>query len=344
MKKVSVVLPIYNVEKYITETVRSVLSQTYSNFELLIVDDESPDRSVEICKQFDDSRIRIIHQKNRGLAGARNTGIRHAQGDYIALLDGDDLWLPEKLQRQVEHLEQSPQIGVSFCRSAFMDEAGNPLGIYQMPKLKGITAPYLMCRNPIGNGSAPLIRREVFEAIKFQVNLHGDVENCYFDECFRRSEDIECWIRIVLQTNWGIEGIPDALTLYRVNSNSLSADVLKQLESWEQVIEKTRSYAPDTVTKWEHTARAYQLRYLCRRAIRLKEGRMAVKLLHRSMKTRWQILLEEPRRTLITIVAAYLLWLLPKPLYRWSEILALKITGSSQKRQIRHEQAIGVSA
>jgi glycosyltransferase involved in cell wall biosynthesis len=344
MKKVSVVLPIYNVERYIAETVQSVLAQTYTNFELIIVDDESPDHSVEICRQFQDSRIRIINQKNRGLAGARNTGIFHAQGDYIALLDGDDLWLPEKLQKQVEHLERSPQVGVSFCRSAFVDEAGKPLGIYQMPKLTDITAPYLMCRNPIGNGSAPLIRREVFEAIKFSANLYGTVENFYFDNNFRRSEDIECWIRIVLQTDWQIEGIPDALTLYRVNASSLSADVLKQLDSWEQVIEKTRSYAPDTVALWEDTARAYQLRYLCRRSIRLKDGAMAVKLLHRSLRTRWQILLEEPERTLITIAAAYLLRVLPKPLYCWSETIAVKITGSSQKRKILHEQTVGLSA
>lgn len=343
MKKVSVVMPVYNVERYVAETIRSVLAQTYSNFELLIVDDQSPDRSIEICRQFQDSRIRIIHQKNRGLAGARNTGIRHAQGDYIALLDSDDLWLPEKLQKLVEHLDQSPQVGVAFSRSAFINEAGEPLGTYQMPKLRGITASYLLCRNPIGNGSAPLIRREVFEQIKYQANLYGKEEDFYFDDSFRQSEDIECWIRIVLQTSWQIEGIPEALTLYRVNSESLSANVMKQLDSWEKVVEKTRTYAPTVIARWEKTARAYQLRYLARRCVRMQNGSMAVKLLHRSLRTRWQILLEEPRRTLVTLAAAYLLWLLPKPLYRWSEAIALKITGASQKRQILQEQVSGVS-
>jgi glycosyltransferase involved in cell wall biosynthesis len=342
MKKVSVIMPVYNVEQYVAETIRSVLAQTYSNFELLIVDDQSPDRSVEVCRQFQDPRIQIIHQKNRGLAGARNTGIRHAQGDYIALLDSDDLWLPEKLEKLVNHLERSPQVGVAFSRSAFIDEAGNPLGTYQMPKLRGITAPYLLCRNPIGNGSAPLIRREVFEDIKYEAILYETLEDFYFDDQFRQSEDIECWIRIVLQTNWHIEGIPDALTLYRVNSESLSANVMKQLDSWEKVIEKTRTYAPEVVAKWESTARAYQLRYLARRCVRMQNGSMAVKLFHRSLQTRWQILLEEPRKTLITLAAAYLLWLLPKPVYRWSETIALKISGASQKRQILQEQVSGV--
>ncbi len=338
MKKVSVVIPIYNVERYIADTLQSVLHQTYTNLEILLVDDASPDRSIEICRQFTDPRIRIIQQANRGLAGARNTGIRHATGDYIALLDSDDLWLSEKIEKQVAHLDASPQIGVSFCRSAFIDEAGRPIGTYQMPRLRGITAPYLMCRNPIGNGSAPMIRREVFAAIQYEKNVYGSPEVFYFDELFRQSEDIECWIRVVLQTNWQIEGIPDALTLYRVNSAGLSADVLKQLQSWENVIEKTRSYAPETVARWEHRARGYQLRYLARRAVRMKDETMAVRLMHRALRTHWQILLEEPKRTLITMAAVYLLWLLPPSFYSRCEAIALAITGNSQKRQIQQEQ------
>jgi glycosyltransferase involved in cell wall biosynthesis len=337
MKKVSVIIPVYNVEQYVAQTLESVLAQTYTNLEIIIVDDESPDRSIDVCRRYTDPRIQIVQQKNRGLAGARNTGIRHATGDYIALLDSDDLWLPDKLQKQVAHLEASPQLGISFCRSAFIDDSGQPLGTYQMPRLKDITAPYLMCRNPIGNGSAPLIRREVFDAIASTDDRYGTPETFYFDDNFRQSEDIECWIRIVIQTGWKIEGLSEAMTLYRVNAGGLSANILKQLESWEQVIAKTRTYAPEIVGQWEHRARAYQLRYLARRAVRLKDGVMAVKLTHRALRTNWQILWEEPQRTLITIAAAYLLFLLPKPIYRWSEAIALKVTGASQKRQILQE-------
>lgn len=339
MKKVSVIIPVYGVEKYIAATLQSVLNQTYKNFEILIIDDASPDKSIQICQQSGDPRIKIIHQANRGLAGARNTGIRHAQGEYLAFLDGDDLWLPQKLEKQIAHLENSPHVGVSFCRSAFIDEVGNPLGTYQMPKLKGITTPYLLCRNPVGNGSAPIVRRQVFEAIKFSDNLHGSVEDFYFDEHFRQSEDIECWIRISIQTNWQIEGISEALTLYRVNSGGLSANMLKQLDSWEKVIEKTRSYSPEIVSQWETLARAYQLRYLARRAVRLQDGSMAVQLVNRALATNWRILLEEPRRTLISLAAAYFLWLLPQSLYTSIEAVALKSTGATQKRQILQEQS-----
>ncbi len=340
MKLVSVIVPTYNVEQYIAKTIKSILAQTYTNFELLVINDESPDRSVEICQQFKDPRIKIISQKNRGLAGARNTGIRHAKGDYLAFLDSDDLWLPEKLEKHVKHLESSPTVGISFSRSAFIDVNDKELGIYQMPKLKDITAEHLLCRNPIGNGSAPVIRRETLDEIKFEDNIHGEIEDFYFDDRFRQSEDIECWIRIAIQTKWQIEGIPEALTLYRVNTEGLSANIFKQLASWEKVIDKTRQYAPELLEKWENTARAYQLRYLARRAVRLRDGKTAIELIFRALKTDFSILFGEPRRTLLTLFAACLLRILPLSLYSQFENLGLKITGLMQEKRIEREQLV----
>ena len=208
-----------------------------------------------------------------------------------------------------------------------------------MPKLKGITIPYLLCCNPVGNGSAAVIRKEVFEAIKFQDNLYGIVEEFYFDEHFRRTEDLECWIRVSIQTHWQIEGIPEALTLYRVNSGGLSANVIKHLEYLEKVIEKTRSYAPELIAQWENPARAYYLRYSARRAVRLQESSMAVELVHRALAIHWRILLEEPRRTLLTLAAAYLLGLLPQSVYSQIETLALKMTGARQRWRILKNQS-----
>ncbi len=334
MKKVSVIIPVYGVEKYISATVQSVLEQTYKDFELLIVDDGSPDRSREICQQLTDSRIKIISQENRGVSAARNTGIRHAQGDYLAFLDGDDLWLPQKLEKHVEHLENSPSVGVSFSQSAFIDELGQPLGIYQTSKLNGITPPFILCRNPIGNGSTPVIRREVFEAIRFEDNFNGTVEDCYFDQRLHNIEDIECWLRIAIQTDWQIEGIPEALTLYRLTTGGASTNLMKQFESLEKVLEKTRSYAPELVSQWGNAAKAYQLRFLARRAVRMKAASAGIELGHRALSTHWRIVLEEPRRTLLTLAAAYSLWLLPRSFYCQIETLALKMTGASQKRRL----------
>ena len=339
MKKISVIIPVYGAEKYVAATVRSLLDQTYENFEALIIDDGSPDRSLEICQQFTDPRIKIIRQKNRGLAGARNTGIRHAQGDYIAFLDADDLWLPEKLAKHIEHLENSPDVGVSFSPSELIDESGSSLGTYLMPQLKEITVPDLFRHNPVGNGSAAVVRREVFEEIKFQDELYGTVEDFYFYDRLRRNEDIEFWLRVAIQTDWKIEGISEYLTLYRVNSGGLSANFFKQLESWEQVLEKTHSYAPELVAQWGSLSKAYQLRYLARNALRLHAGSEAVQLIHQALAADWRILLKEPRRTLSILAVAHTLRLLPKPLYLYIEALASKWIGGFQRQRVLQKQA-----
>lgn len=337
MKKVSVIIPVYKVEKYIAAAVQSVLKQSYSNFELLIVDDGSPDSSVEICQQFTDPRVVIIRQENRGVSAARNTGIRHARGEYIAFLDADDLWTPEKLEKHVKHLESLPHIGVSFSYSAFIDEEGQSLGIYQISELRDIPVPYILYRNPIGNGSVPVIRRQVLEAIAFQDNLYGVMKDCYFDERLHHIEDIECWLRITIQTEWRIEGIPEALTLYRINSGGASTNLMRQFESLEKVLTKTRSYAPELIAQWGDTARAYQLRFLARRAVRMQAPQVAIQMIHRALLLHWRILLEEPRRTLLTLAAVYSLWLMPRFLYCQLETIALKTTGAAQKRQMQEQ-------
>lgn len=338
MPKVSVIMPVYNVERFVADAVSSVLAQSFADFELLIIDDQSPDGSIAICESFEDPRIHIIrHEKNRGLAGARNTGVRHAQGDVLAFLDSDDCWHADKLKRHLDHLDARPEVGVSFSRSAFIDEYGNATNCYQMPRLRGIEPGYYLCRNPIGNGSAPVIRRQVFEDIAYSDDFHGTSACWYFDERLRRSEDIECWIRIALTTDWVIEGIPDSLTLYRLNAGGLSASLWKQLESWEQVIEKTRSYAPRFVAEWEQPARAYQLRYLARQAIRLGDGKMAMHLVHRALATDPDILLQEPARSTLTIGAAYLLRLSPRHIYPILEGLARRMIGAAHAWKIGRE-------
>lgn len=341
MPKVSVIIPAYNVEKYIAKTIQSVLDQTYPDFEVIVVNDESRDRTLEICQSISDSRLKVLSQPNRGPGGARNTGIRTAQGDYIAFLDGDDLWFPQKLEKHIAHLEMNPDVGISICRSAFINEAGEPLGIYQMPKLRNITPYTVICRNPVGNGSVPVIRKQVFEEIKYQDNLHGQVEDFYFDERFCGAEDIECWLRMVLVTQWKMAGIPEALTQYRVNMSGLSANIEHQREDLYKLFDKVKSYAPDApIHQWENPAKAYYLRYSARRAVSQKDGKTAVKLFNQALTTFWGMLLEEPRRTVITGTAAYLLWALPESLYNRFESVALKATGDSQKRRMEMEQSL----
>ena len=158
---VSVVVPVFRSERFVADTIRSVLAQTLGDFELIVVDDGSPDRSIAICRTFSDPRIRYEHQANRGLAAARNAGIRSARGRFVAFLDSDDLWAPGKLAHHVAHLESRPEVGVSYGYSMFIDENGERMGSYQVLG-KELTGPVdCFVANPIGNGSNAVVRAEV---------------------------------------------------------------------------------------------------------------------------------------------------------------------------------------
>lgn len=336
MPLVSVVLPVFNVEKFVAQAIDSVLAQSFEDFELLIVNDVSPDGSRDICATYTDPRIRIIdHKENRGLAGARNTGIRESAGQYVALLDSDDFWHPEKLEQHVAHLNSNPEIGVSFSRSAFVSESGEKLQMQQMPRLQGITTKTLMCRNPIGNGSAPVVRHEVFKEISYIANIHGGEEEFYFDEKFRQSEDIECWIRIKITTDWKIEGLSKSLTYYRLNPSSLSANTEKQLASWEAVIKKTEGYAPHVVERWGSLARAYQYRYLARQTLRTADGNQALGLSLKAIRIDHRILVEEPTRTILTVVAALYKRAVPAKLGKQIEPIGFALIGFTQNLRIK---------
>lgn len=333
--KVSVVMPIYNVEDFIEDAINSVLAQSFSHFELLLINDCSPDNSLSICKKFSDPRIRIIeHTHNQGLAAARNTGIFHAKGQYVAFIDSDDMWHSEKLAQHVAHLDNAPEVGISFSRSLFMNYQGQKLNVYQMPQLTNIQPEDLLCRNPVGNGSAPVIRRETLTDISYQSSEKDETYACYFDRSFRQSEDIECWLRIVTTTHWKIEGIPAPLTLYRLNAQGLSSDLNKQYASWNKMISKARGYAPELLAQHEDKARAYQLRYIARQAIRNRDGKAAVKYLHLALKTAPEIIQAETGRTLATMTAAYLLKLLPLDLYQICEGFGQRVLGRIQAAKI----------
>ena len=315
-KLVSVVVPVFKAEDFVEKTIRSVLSQTYKNLEIIIVDDGSPDKSIEVCREFKDSRIKIVQQANRGLAGARNTGIRHSTGDYIALIDADDLWANNKIEKHVDHLDNSPEIGISFSYSKFIDENDKPTGLKQIPtKIKDITPTYILRRNPIGNGSSPVLRRAVFEDIAFKANLYGTQEIFYFDESFKRAEDVECWLRIAVETNWKCEGIPELLTLYRINPGGLSASVLLQYEYLERIVDKYNTAYPEIFSEVVSLTKACFQRYIARRAISMRDGELAVKMSHRALASDMRILFEEPRKTIVTMAASYFLYLVPIKFY-----------------------------
>lgn len=297
--KMSVVMPIYNVENFVAEAVQSVLDQTFEDFELICVDDGGSDRSMDIVHSFEDPRIKIVYQANRGLAGARNSGIAHAKGQFVALLDSDDVWHPDKLTLHYVHLMANPDVGVSYAGSRMIDREGQVLSIAMRPKLGRVTRRHILCRNPIGNGSAPVLRRSALDLAAF---MHPSTvgRRCWFDEEFRQSEDVELWTRLAVKHDVVFAGIDGLLTDYRIIPGALSANVVKQYLSWTKMLRKLRRYAPTFVAEHGDAARAYQLRYLARRSLQLGNFELARSFLRKSIGLKPKIIAEEPRKTAIT--------------------------------------------
>ena len=323
---ISVVIPMFNVEKYIEQSIQSVLGQTYHNFELILVDDGCSDNTLKLVEQFEDHRIRLIQQKNRGLSGARNTGIDASRGFYIALLDADDFWNPEKLAKHLHHLNNNPGVGVSYCPSLFVDEDSKLLGIGQFPKLTNVSKQHIFCRNPVGNGSAAVIRRSLLNDIGYFGLNQDKYRKMYFDESLRQSEDIELWTRIALTTQWKFEGITEPLTYYRVNEGGLSANIEGQLHSWKHAVSQNNFRDPDFFKKYYTLAKAFQLRYLARRAIQSSSRVAGLTLIHKALFCDLRILFQEPSRTSITFCSAWLK-LLPVKLYALIEQSAMTFLG-----------------
>jgi len=300
--KISVIMPIYNVEAFVGEAVQSVLEQSFTDFELICVDDGGTDNSMDIVRGFSDERIRIVYQRNLGLAGARNSGIAHARGEFIALLDSDDVWHRDKLQLHYIHLTANPHIGVSFAGSRMIDREGKVLSVAMRPAIGQVSQRDILCRNPVGNGSAPVLRMSALEKASF---MHPTMvgRKCWFDEEFQQSEDIELWTRLSIKHCVNFAGIDGLLTDYRIIPGALSANVVKQYLSWTKMLRKLKYYAPEFVEKHGETARAYQLRYLARRSLQLGNIELARDFLRKAVGRQPRIIAEEPKKTAITAAA-----------------------------------------
>jgi glycosyltransferase involved in cell wall biosynthesis len=312
MPYATIVVPAFNVSATLAETMDALLAQTFTDFEIVVVNDGSSDETVQVASDYlNDTRVRLVSQRNRGLAGARNTGIADARGEVIGFCDADDIWEPSKLEAHVNHLNVAPEVGISFSGSALIDDNGRSMKRSQSPRLTEINAHHVFKRNPIGNGSAPVIRKAVFDAIAYRPEFENG-RDWYFDETFRQSEDIECWTRIALTTAWLFEGVTGDLTKYRINSGGLSANTERQLASWENMVNKLRPIAPDFFAKHEMAARAYQYRYLARRAISDLDGERGLELMIESLRVSFLPMLEEPIKTAQTLIAATVLRLIGK--------------------------------
>lgn len=207
---VSVIMPVYNVEKYIGEAIESVLNQTYQNFELIIIDDCTPDSSMEIARSYADPRIVLCKNPvNLGLAQARNTGIRASKGDYIAMLDSDDISTPDRLAKQVAYLESHPAIGI--CGTGYRFFGNNE----KTPKQRFIGTEELKTLFAFYPGFH-------CTTIMFRWKLIFEHDLFYWEDKDWICEDYDICMRAI--DIMGIDVIPDCLYLYRKHDTQLTTN------------------------------------------------------------------------------------------------------------------------
>ncbi len=319
LKTISVIITAYNSEKHIASAIGSVLEQTYPHWELIVVNDGSTDRTLEICRSFAGSRVRIIDQANRGVSEARNAGIRNSQGEYIAFLDADDLWLPEKLERQVDFLDSHPTAGLVFCASRFLQSDGKRTGLKQVSKTKQTTPADVFLLNPIKTASTVMLRRATFEDLRNTARVVSGAANefAYFDPMLNAAEDLDCWLRIVMETRWQIQGVPDCLVYYRVNPDGLASSLDKYHADWLKVQKRVEASRPAFFRKYAKLAEAFEYRYLTQRGILTGAARGKVlKLSLRMISKDLRVFFKDSFVTFITLAAAWSYLLLPRPIFQ----------------------------
>lgn len=208
---VSVILPVYNCPHYVGASIGSILAQSYTNLELVVIDDGSTDRTPEVLRQYDDPRIRLITQENRGLAGTLNRGIELACGQYIARQDQDDVSFPGRLARQVEFLDAHPRCGLVGTWAEIWLEDKRTKRVHAHPSGNADLKFELLLNNPFVHSSV-MIRRLALD----RVGLYST------DTCRQPPEDFELWSRIAGE--YEVANIPEALHAYREVRGSMSRD------------------------------------------------------------------------------------------------------------------------
>jgi len=225
---VSVIIPTYNREQLIARSLKSVLSQTYQDFEIIIVDDGSTDNTEEVVSSFNDDRIRYIrHEENKGEAAARNTGIKAARGDYIAYQDSDDEWFPEKLAKQIELLEDaSPEVGVIYT------------GFWKTENHRRTYIPFSWVSQKNGDIHKELLKGNFIGSPVVLVKKECFSEVGLFDERLRNLVDWEMWLRI--SKHYHFRYVDEPLVVAHYDSDNVSDNPNSLIDALGLVLEKNR--------------------------------------------------------------------------------------------------------
>jgi glycosyltransferase involved in cell wall biosynthesis len=232
MPKVSVIMPVYNGERFIEQAIDSLLEQSFQDWELVVIDDGSTDTTPQILHQYPDERIKVIRQKNSGEAGARNTGLKHINGEYMAFLDADDLYLPNALEDLSSFLDQNPRYGVVFSDGYIFDHQDRPLmrltevrpGIYT----GNILDPLVMSPSVI---SVPVCTMTRVSHIR-KYDLHFDETNNLI------GTDWDFWIRLAVHVEFGY--LDKVTCKYRVHTTNITKTTGSEKRRKDQIYRRLK--------------------------------------------------------------------------------------------------------
>ena len=242
---VSVVIATYNMARFLPLALRSALDQGYRNIEVLVIDDGSQDDTQAVMVPFlEDRRVRYVYQQNSGQAAAKNRGIREGRGEYVAFLDADDMWVPDKLEQQMPLFLRSPAVGIVYSRFAYIDEAGRELRIEDYDLFRGRVSGPLLIRNFIGFGTS-VVRKECFDCLGA------------FDESIGMGIDYDLWLRFSTQYEFDYVDFP--LLRYREWPGQMSRNWHVRYLNGIAIMKNFLRRFPDAVDKrtvneaWAHT-------------------------------------------------------------------------------------------
>ncbi len=247
MPLISVIIPVYNGEKTIRETLESLFKQTFTDFEVLVINDGSKDATLEIVSSIKDPRIKVFSYPNAGPSASRNRGIALASGEYISFLDADDLWTADKLEAQLKTLQAHPEAALAYSWTDFINESNQFLRRGSYINVTGDVYKHLLLTDFLENGSNPLVRKKALEEV-------GD-----FDESLTHGEDWDLWLRLAIR--YPFVAVPSAQILYRFYANSSSTNVSKMEEGSLSVLNRAFSQAP-TLQYLKPTCLANLYKYL----------------------------------------------------------------------------------
>lgn len=281
---VSVIIPAYNAENFICKTLESVLAQTYTNIEVLVVDDGSLDKTSEIVKSFAqrDNRVILLQQSNQGVATARNLAIAKSKGEYIAPIDADDIWYPQKIEKQVQWLLNSDSsVGLVYAWSAFIDENDGIIGNYNswyylnINSIEGEVYRKLLYTNFIGNASVPLIRRECFEKVG---GYDSELKKHHAQGC----EDWDIYLRIAEYYKFRV--VREFLIGYRQVNGSMSRSYISMAKSYQLMMLSSRQRHPEIPNYIFHWSASYFQYYLAWQSLKCDDYGNTLLSLYQAIK------------------------------------------------------------